>query len=61
MVNQIDVNHKKILTDRITEDNLFLAFDNQSKKWIAVDTEKEFYVEDFEKIDDAIKWLRNIK
>lgn len=60
-LNQIDVSNQKVLTKDSTDKKLYISYDYKFKKWVAVDnTSNDFFMEDFNKLDDAILWLRNI-
>lgn len=58
-VKQIDFKNKQVITKNKTNNKYFIAYDFKTKLWISIDnTDKELFVEYFEKLDDAIKWLR---
>jgi len=58
-VKQIDFKNKQVITKNKTNNKYFIAYDFKTKLWIAIDnSSSDLFVEDFIRLDDAIRWLR---
>lgn len=58
-VKQIDFKNKQVITKNKTNNKHFIAYDFKTKLWIAIDnSSSDLFVEDFIRLDDAIRWLR---